>query len=643
MLLCLPLLGYLLLSLIARWRGCCWRSALMAATVGWGIAVLIITEVLSRPPGRLTWSGLALGWMIVDLILLIYAIYLWRFARDARIGSPEEGETETDQRLSRFDRILLGGVLCIFLLTGITAIVAPPNNGDVISYHLPRIVLWLQNERASFYPTNDGRQLDQPPGAEYAVLQLHALSGGDRFDNLIQWFSFVLSAIFVSLIAARLGASRSTQILVVVFSATIPHAVYQATGGKNDCVVACLLAAFVFYLLEFKNHPTLANMLGIGGSLGLSILTKGTSYLLAAALLPLVLLIWPKTVWKRAVRYSAAGLALLILLNVVHWTRNYRLSGSPLGPGAVFSERFDIHPITPGVVFAGVLKNSAVHLRTPNVGLNHMIERVIARTAAFAGEDVNDRRANWGPDRFSIPFRPQSETYPSNLWHFLLIVVSLTLIFFFRPQRQVLALSAGLLVGFVLMSGVLRWQHGAGRFHIPLFVLWSVPVTLVLVRCVPRRVLTFTCLGLLAPALWWAIDNPRRSLLPRRENSIFERSRTELLFASRPDLREGCIAAAEAVKRLSCPEISFASAVNMFEYPMFTLLNAQNRATRIKYIGVVHPSLMYEKEATAVKPCVIICLKCSEQEDREYAAFADQTLRFEGGVAVFVPKKGNSP
>ena len=52
-------------------------------------------------------------------------------------------------------------------------------------------VHWLiENHGLRFYPTHEQRQLHMPPGAELLVLQLHALSGGDRFDNLVQWGAF---------------------------------------------------------------------------------------------------------------------------------------------------------------------------------------------------------------------------------------------------------------------------------------------------------------------------------------------------------------------------------------------------------------------------------------------------------------------
>ena len=54
---------------------------------------------------------------------------------------------------------------------------------------------WIQRGSIDFYPTAIERQNYQPPLAEFAILHLQLLSGSDRFANLVQWFSFVVSIV----------------------------------------------------------------------------------------------------------------------------------------------------------------------------------------------------------------------------------------------------------------------------------------------------------------------------------------------------------------------------------------------------------------------------------------------------------------
>src|SRR6516164_6398715 len=112
-----------------------------------------------------------------------------------------------------------------------------------------------------------------PPFAEYLMLHLYLLSGSDHLLNLVQWLSFVGSLICVSLIARMLGVSPRGQILAAVFCATIPNGITQASGAKNEYLIAFLLAASVYFLLSYTEYQHSADLLLSGAALGLALLT----------------------------------------------------------------------------------------------------------------------------------------------------------------------------------------------------------------------------------------------------------------------------------------------------------------------------------------------------------------------------------
>ena len=84
---------------------------------------------------------------------------------------------------------IIGATVLVLAPSAVVAWLAPPNNADVVEYHLPRVMHWIQNRSVGHYPTHIGRQLSFGPGAEYILLQAQILSGGDRLANLMGWFA----------------------------------------------------------------------------------------------------------------------------------------------------------------------------------------------------------------------------------------------------------------------------------------------------------------------------------------------------------------------------------------------------------------------------------------------------------------------
>jgi hypothetical protein len=55
---------------------------------------------------------------------------------------------------SRLEQLMALGVLALGLVTLVTALLAPPNNWDSMTYHMARVAHWKQNRSVDFYPTN---------------------------------------------------------------------------------------------------------------------------------------------------------------------------------------------------------------------------------------------------------------------------------------------------------------------------------------------------------------------------------------------------------------------------------------------------------------------------------------------------------
>ena len=74
---------------------------------------------------------------------------------------------------------LVAGLCCgIALVLGLIAALMPCTNYDSLTYHLPRVMHWLQNQSVAHYPTSDTRQLESGPWAGFVLANLCLLAGG---------------------------------------------------------------------------------------------------------------------------------------------------------------------------------------------------------------------------------------------------------------------------------------------------------------------------------------------------------------------------------------------------------------------------------------------------------------------------------
>ncbi len=387
----------------------------MHASTSWGVLVVIMTETLSVP-GWLTRSGLGIAWLIIDAAALVHVTRL----APAVVGNEaREGPRDTRGGSGLTDLALLVGTGVLVALVGAVAILSPPNSWDAMQYHLPRVVHWIEHQRVAFYPTHELKQLHMTPGAELVLLHVHALWGGERLDNLVQWSAFVGSLVGVTAIARSLGAGRRGQVLAAVICATIPEGILGASGAKNDYVLSFWMVALAYYALRFRERASWLNAAGMGSGLGLAWLTKGAAYALAIPMVLALSILWSRPVKMAFVRRLPLVILLAVGLSAPHFARNYGLYGAPLGPGVeekVFKYTNDT--ISVPIVLSNVLRNVALHFRSEHRATNAATERWLARVLSWVGADPDDLRTNFFSfEKFRLPEFQVREGFAGNPRH----------------------------------------------------------------------------------------------------------------------------------------------------------------------------------------------------------------------------------
>jgi len=613
MLVIFPLAGFLLFFLIWRNTVCWRRSALLAAT-SWAIFSVVTTEILSLGQWLNT-TGLLGVWLVLDFVLV--ACWLYYF-QSKRVPTDPTMQATLGRDIKNINTVLVVGMLLVVLLTGVVALFAPPNNHDVMSYHLPRIVHWIQNESVSFYPTHDRRQLHMAPGAEFLMMQLHLLYGGDRLDNLIQWFALIGSALGVSLIVQQMGGSRRAEVFAALVCVTIPQGIVQASGGKNDFLLSFWLVVLAFFLLEFKHKVSFLSTFGIGAGLGLALLTKGTAFIFVPPLF-LILFACPRNTFISLVKRSPLVLVLVLLLNCGYFSRNFSLYGNPIGPGveAPTGEfAYTNAEINLSTVFSNLIRNLALHTGTPYPELTDTIENLTRRTLEVFNIDPDDPANTWSYQDFTVPDMTTHEDAAGNPLHLALLVVSLAAALVVKDltkNRVLLLYMVGLVLGFLLFCALLKWQPWHTRLHLPLFVLGSVPIGIVLSAACPPVITKTLGVALLLISAPFVLKNDSRPLLGSR--NIFAVDRVEQYFYQEQERRQPYVSAAEFISLHNWEKIGLDSVdempfYNLYEYPLFVLLN-RGDGTTVRNVGVRNRSARIQHRYGEFTPEAVICLRCS--------------------------------
>jgi len=599
-----------------------WRSAVLRAAIVWGVALTIITELLSLFK-LLTPMWVGGAWSLFGISLfLIYRQSNQEHKRSRVNVSWDEGYKVL---LDPHIRLSLIGLLIIFSLIGLIALVAPPNTNDSMGYHMPRVVNWIQNHTVAHYPTHYTAQLFLSPWSAFAVLHLQILSGGDRYANLVQFFSMIGSAVGVSLIAQQFGANLYGQVLAAVFCATIPMGILQASSTQNDYVVAFWLICFVYYVLcTLRNQPDKNYFWEIGFSLGLATLTKPTAYIYSFPFLVWLLISqlslekWrfgKPRLWANFLKI----LVPFVLISIFHFLRNIDLFQTPLGKSPQFIN-YTNKVFSIPVLVSNIVRNLSLHLATPSSSINQSLFNLISWIHSILEVDINDPRTS-GLD-FQVNSLINHEDLAGNTLHLLIIIASIAS-FSYLLQRN--ALPKALLMNYVLSIFIcfllfcllLTWTPFHSRLQLFMFVAAAPFVGMIFSTMLRPKAVSFMAIALILVSLPWVFFNETRPLIAnshfltsRTVENIFNMDRSELYFMGDRSFKDPMIEATQLIKSQQCADVGLSFYyLRVFEYPIWALLQrGSSKAYHFQHVGVTNESQIKSTlpRFRSFQPCIIL-------------------------------------
>jgi hypothetical protein len=466
----------------------------------------------------------------------------------------------------------------ISCVTFFIAFVSPPNNWDSMTYHLPRIEHWLQNNSLRHYFTSNNRQLISAPFAEMVILQGRIISGTNWLMNLEQWFSFFGSAVGISLMVSRLGLNKKMQIAAALFFLTLPMAILQSSSTQTDFVETFYIICMAERFLAWEKDGSLYNSVDFGIALGLCVLTKGTAYPIAFAFVCCFAII---SIKKFKTRLSFAFIAAIIclMLNMPHYIRNQFSFGNPIGshPGTVSN-------FTLKQFFLSSFFNVYSNIPIPLPGIGSKINKFLASQDEsifpYGPGQIIGTKAWLKTLAGQIGFNEDSVR---NGFHLLLIIVSFILILPKRPKSYYPWL---VLFSWLTFFYFIPWQRWITRLQVPLFAL-SAPVFALAIKegkknnilnKTIRMYLVFLCCFALLPLLL----NSKRPMLyiPRLTNTslIWNTDRNKLMFTAKTDTyMKNYIAAYDVILKEQVRKIGIIIGGDSWEYPLWYYIDQNSK------------------------------------------------------------------
>lgn len=493
------------------WSGAVTRAAVLSALLAWGGTNLLGCFSAVQPETLKVWWCCCLGGM------------LWW------VRQPAVGESARTSRLATgWEWLPVAGTLGLTGLAAVVAAVAPPATVDVLSYHLPRQLMWLQNGSLDHFPTLNDRMLMMPPLAEVIGLQFLAMTGDDHWANLPQWAAYASLPVLVVGVVRRLGGGTAGGWLAAWWVITLPMAFHEATGAKNDLLETFWVTVVLLEVLRARlGGGGRRDGLWLGAAAGAALLTKSTAFLYLPPLAVVAALAWRNNETSSEQRWrTGLALGVVLLVTAPFFARNLAWYGTPLGTHRAEDGGQQANArIAPGVVVSNLLRNATLHLAAPFPGWNTALERAVRGAHEKLGLNADDPETTLWITKYGVVYAPGDETDAGAPVQAVLLTATLLLIWRARTAASLRWLALVVLAMGLAYVLTLKWQPWGARLQLPVFAAGVMLSAGALAKVAPRRTTVWLVLGfLLGGVAWWPARETR--LRPwKTKPTIFEVAR----------------------------------------------------------------------------------------------------------------------
>ena len=442
-----------------------WETVLFIATEGLSIARLI-----SFPAILLFW--------------LVYSFILFLQIRRNNCSDGRRFIKRTHFSVGRLEKCLTGIIILIASVQLFFSCVTVPYNYDSMTYHLPRILIWIQNHCVNYYDTDIIRQNVSPVLAEFNNLHWMLLCGSDQLANLVQYKAFLFNAVLIWGILDLLDCRHLWKLISILLYMTMSITLAESISTQTDLFACCWLLCTVFLALAVyrKEHLTKSrrdflDMFALAVSVGLTYLAKAN-----LCIASMILIVWlllgrfaKKDSMKLLLSYTAFCGIVILGMALPTWIRNFRFAGDILASD--YMGMIAIGSYEPRLVLMNIFKNIGDLAVLPYTGTYWMI--IGEKLSRVLGVNLNDPAISFAGSQFVIHYSQNMDLAGA-------------------PAAVLLSLSV-LLYSLICRIGGRRLSKTKGDDSFLACLLLSVFLTLIITRWQPwgSRLMIHACIMLI--------------------------------------------------------------------------------------------------------------------------------------------------
>lgn len=379
------------------------------------------------------------------------------------------------------------------------ACVTVPHNFDSMTYHLPRVMHWIQNGSLEYWYTSDVREVCSQPLAEYTLLNLFCLSGNDQLFNIPQWYGYILCTLLTVFILHEKKVRKEYVFVGMILVMTTPIVIAEGVTTQNDLFSTIWPLTFLYFsiILANKTELNLAKenihigiMLGVIA--GMAFLSKAQS-VIPIAFISIWLFIERIKKKDRAnvlVLFPFLIVIIALLLAMPYFIRNYRCCGDILA--SAYFDKLSISSYDPRGVILNCYKNWTMGAKTyTSILLNRILYKSAYIVAGILGMQINDARFvldDISYDAFTLneysSYNMDTASAPFVSWIFVVMVCFVVVRKIVSRKNKSyqkdnnVGLRIALIFSILTPMCYIKWQPWIMRLLIPSYFLMAIYIVL---------------------------------------------------------------------------------------------------------------------------------------------------------------------